>query len=88
MRQQEASRTREWIEKTAGQTFVTQAISYHGGGGNEYTEARQADVRQIARVDWNDLQRLIEGEAIILSGGPRIYPSRWPPCSSGAKMEG
>jgi len=73
MRQQEANRTREWIEKTAGQTFVTQAISYHGGGGNEYTEARQADVRQVARVDWNDLQRLIEGEAIILSGGRRIY---------------
>jgi intracellular multiplication protein IcmO len=73
MRQQDAKRTREWIEETAGQTSVTQATSYHGGGGNEYSEARQADVRQVSKVDWSDLQRLIEGEAIILFGGRRIY---------------
>jgi intracellular multiplication protein IcmO len=30
-------------------------------------------MRQVARVDWNDLQRLIEGEAIILFGGRRVY---------------
>jgi intracellular multiplication protein IcmO len=30
-------------------------------------------MRQVARVDWNDLQRLIEGDAIILFGGRRVY---------------
>ena len=73
MRQQDAKRTREWIEQTAGQTYVTQATSYQGGGVGEYREAQHAEVRQVSRVDWNDLQRLIEGEAIILFGGRRIY---------------
>ena len=73
MRQQDAKRTREWIEQTAGQTYVTQATAYHGGGVGEYREAQHAEVRQVSRVDWNDLQRLIEGEAIILLGGRRVY---------------
>lgn len=73
MRQQDAKRTREWLEQTAGQTYVTQATSYHGGGAGEYREAQHAEVRQVSRLDWNDLQRLIEGEAIILFGGRRIY---------------
>jgi intracellular multiplication protein IcmO len=82
MRQQDANRTREWIEQTAGQTFVTQAAGYQGAGdGGEYRDTRQADVRQVARVDWNDLQRLIEGEAIILFGGRRIYARLFHPKS-------
>ena len=32
MRQQDANRTRQWIEDTAGKTYVTQATSYQGGG--------------------------------------------------------
>jgi len=73
LRQQDANRTRTWLEQTAGQTNVTQATSYHGGGAGEYREAQHAEVRQVSRVDWNDLQRLIEGEAIVLFGGRRIY---------------
>ena len=73
MRQQEASRTREWLEKTAGSTFVTQATSYHGGSVGQYREAQHAEVKQVSRIDWNDLQRLIEGEAIILLAGRRVY---------------
>jgi intracellular multiplication protein IcmO len=73
MRQQDANRTREWLEKTAGQTYVTQATSYHGGGIGQYREAQNAELRQVSRVDWADLQRLIEGEAIVLFGGRRIY---------------
>jgi intracellular multiplication protein IcmO len=73
MRQQDAERTRRWLQGTAGQTFVTQATSYHGSGMGNYREAQQAEVRATSRVDWNDLQRLIEGEAIILLGGRRIY---------------
>ena len=73
MRQQDSGRTRQWIEQTAGQTYITQATSYHGANDGNYREAKHAEVRQVARVDWNDLTRLIEGEAIVLFGGRRIY---------------
>jgi intracellular multiplication protein IcmO len=64
---------RQRIEDTAGKTYVTQATSYQGGGTGEYAETRSAEVREVAGVDWRDLQSLIEGEAIILFGGRRIY---------------
>jgi intracellular multiplication protein IcmO len=73
MRQQDSGRTREWIEKTAGQTYVTQVSSYQGGDDGSYREARHAEVRPVSRVDWQDLTSLIEGEAIVLFGGRRIY---------------
>jgi len=73
MRQQDSGRTREWLEKTAGQTNVTQAVSYQGGADGAYREARHAEIRTVSRVDWNDLTSLIEGEAIVLFGGRRIY---------------
>jgi intracellular multiplication protein IcmO len=72
MRQQDANRTRQWIEDTAGKTYVSQASGYDGGAG-EYSESQHAELREVSRVDWNDLQRLIEGEAIVLFGGRRIY---------------
>jgi intracellular multiplication protein IcmO len=73
MRQQDSGRTREWIEKTAGQTNVTQVSSYQGGDDGSYREAKHAEVRSVSRVDWQDLTSLIEGEAIVLLGGRRIY---------------
>ena len=73
MRQQDAGRTREWIEKTAGQTYITQATTYHGAADGAYREARHAEVRPVSRIDWNDLTSLIEGEAVVLLGGRRIY---------------
>jgi len=73
MRQQDAGRTREWIEKTAGQTYITQATTYHGAVDGAYREARHAEVRPVSRIDWNDLTSLIEGEAVVLFGGRRIY---------------
>jgi intracellular multiplication protein IcmO len=73
MRQQEANRTREWLQKTAGETAVTQATTYHGGGVGQYREAQHAEVKQVSRVDWQDLQNLLEGEAVVLFGGRRIY---------------
>jgi intracellular multiplication protein IcmO len=73
MRQQDAQRTREWLEQTAGQTYVTQATGYQTGELGTYIETQHADVRQVSRIDWRDLQSLIEGEAIILFGGRRIY---------------
>ena len=73
MRQQDSGRTREWLEKTAGQTNVTQATSYQGAADGAYREARHAEVRTVSRIDWNDLTSLIEGEAIVLFGGHRVY---------------
>lgn len=73
MRQQDVSRTREWLEKTAGQSNVTQATSFEGGSTGNYREGRHAEIRQVNRVDWLELQRLIEGEAIVMYGGRRIY---------------
>jgi intracellular multiplication protein IcmO len=73
MRQQDAGRTREWIEKTAGQTYIAQATSYHGASDGNYREARHAEVKPVSRVDWNDLTSLIEGEAIVLFGSRRVY---------------
>jgi intracellular multiplication protein IcmO len=73
MRQQDSGLTREWLEKTAGQTNVTQAVSYQGAADGAYREARHAEVRTVSRVDWNDLTSLIEGEAIVLFAGRRIY---------------
>ncbi len=64
MRQQDSGRTREWLQKTAGETFVTQATSYQGSEDGNYREARHAEVRPVSRVDWQDLTSLIEGEAI------------------------
>ncbi len=73
MRQQDPNRTREWIEKTAGETSVTQATSYQGGSVGQYREAQHAELRQVSRVDWHDLQTLLEGEAIIMFAGRRVY---------------
>jgi intracellular multiplication protein IcmO len=73
MRQQDSGCTRDWIEKTAGQTYITQAISYHGADDGAYREACHAELRPVPRIDWNDLTTLIEGEAIVLFGGRRIY---------------
>jgi intracellular multiplication protein IcmO len=67
MRQQDANRTRQWIEDTAGKTYVTQATSYQGGGTGEYAETRSAEVREVAGVDWRDLQSLIEDEGLCQS---------------------
>ena len=30
-------------------------------------------MRPVSRIDWNDLTSLIEGEAVVLFGGRRIY---------------
>ena len=73
MRQQESGRTREWLDKTAGQTYVTQATSYQGAPDGAYRETRHAEIRPVSRIDWNDLTSLEPGEAIVLFGGRRIY---------------
>ena len=73
MRQQDSGRTWEWLQKTAGHAWVTQATSYQGGLYGAYREGQNADLRQVSRVDWQDYQNLLQGEAIVLFGGRRIY---------------
>lgn len=73
MRQKEAQRTREWLEKTGGQAWVTQATSFQGASDGAYREAQHAEMRQVNRVDWQDLQDLQEGEAVLLTGAERVY---------------
>jgi intracellular multiplication protein IcmO len=72
MRLQEGGQTRDYVENTAGDTFVTQTGSFNQIGGG-YRESQSADLRQTTRVNWNDLRGLIEGEAIVLFGKHRVY---------------
>jgi intracellular multiplication protein IcmO len=72
MRLQEGGQTRDYVESTAGDTFVTQTGSFNQIGSG-YRESLSADLRQTNRVNWNDLRGLIEGEAIVLFGKHRIY---------------
>lgn len=72
-RLQEGSETRTYIEKTAGDTYVTQASRFDATGVGGYSEGMQAEVRQVSRVDWQDVRGLIEGEAIMLYGRFRVY---------------
>ncbi|MDX5929202.1 type IV secretory system conjugative DNA transfer family protein [Acidiphilium acidophilum] len=72
-RLQEGSETRSYIEKTAGDTYVTQASRFDATGLGGYSEGMQAEVRQVSRVDWQDVRGLIEGEAIMLYGRFRVY---------------
>ena len=73
MKLQEGGETRRYIEQTAGDSFVTQASGFHSSDLGSYHETRQADIRRTARVDWIDLRRQIEGEAVILFGDRRVY---------------
>ncbi len=73
MRLQEGGETRRYVEQTAGDTHVTQASGFKADAGGNYRDGMHADVRQINRVNWNDLRNLIEGEAIVLFGKQRIY---------------
>ena len=73
MRLQEGSETRRYIEQTAGDTNVMQLNAYHQSDMGGFRDARHAELRRVARVEWNDLRNLIEGEAIIIFGPRRVY---------------
>ena len=73
MRLQEGSETRKYVEQTVGDTHVTQASGFNANDNGGFRETGHAEIRQIARVAWNDLRNLIEGEAIIVMGKERVY---------------
>jgi intracellular multiplication protein IcmO len=76
MKLQEGSETRQYVERTAGESEVTQQTSYtatDSGGYRDAQHAQHAEVRRVSRVDWKDLRGLIEGEAIVLFGNRRVH---------------
>ncbi len=73
MKLQEGSETRQYVERTAGESEVTQQTSYTATDSGGYRDAQHAEVRRVSRVDWKDLRGLIEGEAIVLFGNRRVH---------------
>jgi len=73
MKLQEGSETRQYVERTAGESEVTQQTSYTATDNGSYRDAQHAEVRRVSRVDWKDLRGLIEGEAIVLFGNRRVH---------------
>ncbi|MDD2859493.1 MAG: type IV secretion system DNA-binding domain-containing protein [Acidiphilium sp.] len=73
MRLQEGGPTREYVENTVGDSFVTQVSGYDSAGVGGYQETSRTDVQRTKRVDFADLRSQIEGEAVILFGPHRMY---------------
>ena len=72
LRLQEGGLTRDYVEKTAGDTFVTQTSGYDQSGGS-LERSKRATILATSRVSWRDLREQIEGEGIVLVGKHRIY---------------
>jgi intracellular multiplication protein IcmO len=72
MRLQDSDRTRQWVQNTASKTYVAEASGYEGEGGNYY-DSKQVHMREVERIDWRDIQGLIEGEAMMIFGGRLIH---------------
>ena len=75
MRLQEGGETRSYVEKTVGETQVTQSTSFVST--SEFTEghaaASHAEVREVSRVNWNDVRKLRPGEAILVFGRHLVH---------------
>jgi len=69
LRLQDAMKTREWLEQQADKVEVTQATRYDRSGSGGYYAGQNAEIREVSRLPWSDLQGLIEGEAVTMFGG-------------------
>lgn len=66
--------TREWLEQTAGTMQVSVLPGYDTSAAlGVYTDQTRADIREVKRISWSDVQSLQQGQAIILFRGKRIY---------------
>lgn len=72
-RLEDSGPTKRWIESLGGDTEVTQVSGFNTNDAGIYTDQQQASVRRVSRVNWQDVNRLRQGEVIILFGGRRIY---------------
>ena len=75
MRQQESGRTRDWLDKAAGQTYATQATSYQGDTDGAYREARHAESHLVSRIDWNDLTSWSRAKRSCCSAAAAFTPA-------------
>jgi len=75
MRLQDGNQTRTYIEKTAGETHVTQSTSYSSASdlSDAHVASDHAEVRQVSRINWLDVRALRPGQAIVLFQNSRVY---------------
>lgn len=83
---EDATVTREWVEQTGG----TMQVGVLSGYDNSpligaYSDQLRADIREVKRISWSDIQGLRRGQAIILFRGKRIYTRLF---NGGIKPEG
>lgn len=66
--------TRQWVEEAGGTMPVTVLPGYDNSSPlGLYADQQRADIRDVKRVSWSDVQGLRQGQAIILFRGRRIY---------------
>ncbi|GBQ91159.1 TraM recognition domain-containing protein [Asaia krungthepensis] len=66
--------TREWVEQTGGTMNVSMLPGYDNSSDiGLYSDQNRADIREVKRISWNDIQTLRQGQAIMLWRGQRIY---------------
>lgn len=71
---EDAGPTREWIEQAGGTMQVGVLSGYENTEiVGDYTTQTRADIREVKRISWNDIQALRQGQAIIMFRGKRLY---------------
>lgn len=71
---EDAGPTREWVEQTGGTMNVSMLPGYDSSSSiGLYSDQQRADIREVKRISWNDIQTLRQGQAIMLWRGQRIY---------------
>ncbi|MBB2156606.1 type IV secretion system DNA-binding domain-containing protein [Gluconacetobacter diazotrophicus] len=71
---EDAGPTREWVESTGGTMQVSVLPGYDTSSTlGLYRDQQRADIREVKRISWSDIQSLRQGQAIVLFRGKRIY---------------
>lgn len=66
--------TKEWVEQAGGTMQVSVLSGYDNAPiAGVYDDQMRADIREVKRISWSDIQSLRQGQAIILFRGKRIY---------------
>ena len=71
---EDSAPTKEWLESTGGTMQVSVLPGYESSPTlGVYSGVDRADIREVKRISWSDVQSLRNGQAIILFRGKRIY---------------